>query len=259
MAAGGFLVRVTASWPDVSDAHLSGHIPSVSQVNNLPGSHRTVLFQSCILGNFQSLGNQDTGMGLATRPLLCSPLLTQGSLWAIIPHILWFENGLLISFHKIQPTSHPPGWWVGTISKGRRQPEAPETFVTLSEMHIYGPHLRPTDPETLRWPRVLWALASPPGMLLYLEGENQFPRNLSWAGTTPLLVHEPPAVSTSPWAWWCFSCWYLSAFIGWQSTTCPASSLKTALALSAALQVTSVYLYKSLAVLLTLLLTEQTY
>ena len=63
--------------------------------------------------------------------------------------------------------------------KGRCQPEAPEPFVTLSEMHIYGPHLRHTDPATLGWPRVLWALTNPPGMLLYLEGENQFPRNLS--------------------------------------------------------------------------------
>ena len=163
----------------MSDTHLPGHIPSVSQVNNFPGSHRTVLFQSCILGNFRSLANQDNGMGLTTQTLLCSPLLPQGSLWAITPHILWVENGLLISFYKIQPTSHPPGWWVGTISKGRRQTEALEPFVTLSEMHIYGPHLRHTDPESLGWPQVLWALANPPGMLLYLEGENQFPRNLS--------------------------------------------------------------------------------
>ena len=157
-----------------------------------------VLFQSCILGNFQSLANQDNGMGLTTRTLLCSPLLPQDFLWTIMPHILWVENGLLISFYKIQPTSHLPGWWVGTISEGCRQPAASETFVTLSERHIYGPHLRPTDPETLGWPQVLWALASPPGMLLYLEGENQFPRNLSWAGTTPQLVHQPPAMSTSP-------------------------------------------------------------
>lgn len=94
--------------------------PCVFQVNNLPGSHRTVLFQSCILGNFQSLANQDNGMGLTSASSL-QPSAHPRLLWAI-SFLIFCGLRMVFLSPSIKSSLHliPPGMVVGTISKGRR-------------------------------------------------------------------------------------------------------------------------------------------
>ena len=86
--------------------------------------------------------------------------------------LVLYELRMVLSFssYKTQPTSHPLGRQVGTVSKGGLQPAALASPGTLSEMGLLGPHPRPTDSE-------ICVMTSPPGIPMYLKGENQCPRN----------------------------------------------------------------------------------